>query len=356
MANGSKSSRFIGISCLIIALVAVVLAIILARGVTSIYFGAPDMDRDIVALEIAPGSSVNTIIEQLTEEELLDSVFWFKAYGRLTGKSRSLQAGLFEIYPGTNIQDLYGILVDADVAEREVTILEGWTLQEVEDMLVERGIATEGEVLLLATDSVFRSEFLFLSEIPTGLDIEGYVFPDTYRVFANASAEDVLRKTLQTFDARIASELNIGAGTLEELERRAIIDGTGYTLFEIVTIASILEREVQRPEDMKMVADLMNRRLELGMPLQMDSTVNYFTGKNDPGVSFTDRDTPSPYNTYLNPGLPIGPISNPSQDAIAAVLDPTPNPYLFFLTTPEGEVIYSRTNDEHVRAKNRYLR
>lgn len=344
MANGYKASRFVGITCLAIALVAVVLAVWLARGLTAIYFGSPDMDRDVVALEVAPGSSVNSIIGQLEEHDLLSSSFWFKAYGRLTGKSRGLQAGRFEIYPGTNIQDLYGILADANVAEREVTILEGWTLEEIEDMLVERDIAVDGELMLLANDATFRSEWPFLSEIPSGLDIEGYVFPDTYRVFANATAEDVLRKTLQTFESRI----------IDEYERE--INTSGRSLFEIVTIASILEREVQRPEDMAMVADLINRRLELGMPLQMDSTVNYFTGKNDPGVSFADRDTPSPYNTYLNPGLPIGPISNPSEDAIHATLNPSPNPYLFFLTTPEGEVIYSRTNDEHVRAKNRYLR
>ena len=321
-----------------------VLAIFLGRGAAKVYLGKPTKNAQEIVLEVLPGSSVNTIVDQLVELELLDAPFWFKVYGRLTNQATGLQAGTFAIAPGNSIVRLYRALGDADVAEREVTILEGWTIQDLEDSLVERGIAEPGEVVALANDAAFRSKWPFLSELPATLDIEGYVFPETYRVFADATGEDVLTKALNTFDARIATP------------KQAAVNATGRNLFDVVTIASIIEREVQRPEDMAMVADLINRRLEIGMPLQMDSTVNYFTGKNDPSITFTDRDRPSPYNTYLNPGLPIGPISNPSEQAIDAVLNPSPNPYLFFLTTPQGEVIYSRTNDEHVRAKNRYLR
>ncbi|PIR47653.1 hypothetical protein COV06_02455 [Candidatus Uhrbacteria bacterium CG10_big_fil_rev_8_21_14_0_10_50_16] len=338
-----KKSNFGRVVALIVVLGMLWLGVITIQGVGSIYFGTPDENATAVIIDVTPGSSVNTIIDQLVSEGLLNTPFWFKVYGRLAGKAQSLQAGNFEIYPGTNIRELYEILVDAHVAERKVTILEGWTLRDLDAMLVERGIAQEDEVMQLAKDATIRADYPFLNQIPRGLDLEGYVFPETYRVFANANAEDVLRKALDTFQERI---VDAKAGSIQKNTR---------SLFEIVTIASILEREVRRPEDMRLVADLIERRLALGMPLQMDSTVNYATGKSDPGVTFVDRDTPSPYNTYLNPGLPVGPISNPSEEAIDAVLSPTPNDYLYFLTTPEGEVVYARTHDEHLRNRVRYL-
>jgi len=338
-----KTSRAISVAGLVFVVMGFWLAVFLVQGLTATFFGAPDQDAASVTIEVIPGSSVNTIIDQLEEGRVLKNPFWFKVYGRLSGKARSLQAGLFEIQPGTSIKTLYEILVDARVSEREVTILEGWTLSDVESMLVQRGIASESEVMQLAMEPTVRAEYPFLSQIPRGLDIEGYVFPETYRVFANATAKDVLIRALNTFQTRIVE------GKSHLLQRQ------DQSLFEIVVIASILEREVQRPEDMRLVADLIYRRLELGMPLQMDSTVNYTTGKNDPGVTFADRDTPSRYNTYLNTGLPIGPISNPSEEAIDAALNPTRNEYLFFLTTSQGEVIYARTHEEHLQNRARYL-
>ncbi len=321
-----------------------IVAIVVLRGLAAIYGGSPEEGAAPVVVDIAPGASVKEVAEQLKEADLISSPMWFRFYGRATGRARRIQAGQAEVVQGTDAATIFSLLSSAGAAEKKVTIIEGWTLKDIDAMLVKEGIATEGEVMALGLDATFRSAYPFLSEIPEGLDIEGYLFPDTYRVFEDATAADVLKKALNEFEDRV---MNRRAEEIAESDR---------PLFEVVTIASILEREVRRPEDMRNVADIIERRLELGMALQMDSTVNYVTGKKTPGISLDDREIDSPYNTYKYPGLPKGPISNPGDAAINAALDPDPNPYLYFLTTADGEVVYARTNEEHAANKVKYLR
>ncbi len=325
-------------------IVLVIVVVVVLLGLAAVYGGSPEEGTAPIVIDIAPGASVKEVAAQLEEADLISSPTWFRFYGRATGRARRIQAGQVEIVPGTDAAGIFLLLSSAGVAEKEVTIIEGWTLKDIDAMLVEEEIAAEGEAVALGLDPGLRQAYPFLVEIPEGLDIEGYLFPDTYRVFADATTTEVLSKVLDEFEDRVA-------------DRRAEeIAASGRSLFEVVTIASILEREVRHPDDMKMVSDIIRRRLELGMALQMDSTVNYLTGKKTPGISLADREIDSPYNTYKYPGLPAGPICNPGEAAIDAALDPKPNPYLFFLTTPDGEVVYARTNDEHAANKAKYLR
>ena len=137
---------------------------------------------------------------------------------------------------------------------------------------------------------------------------------------------------------------------------RPIGDAATMTTHEILTLASIIEREVRQPSTMKNVADIFLKRLDIGMALQADSTVNYVIEGDSPSITLDQRDnTESPYNTYKYPGLPPGPISAPSANAIDAVLNPTANNYLYFLTTDDGEIYYAETHEEHVRNKVQYL-
>jgi UPF0755 protein len=337
-------ARTIGTCCVGSAIVIVIIAIVLGRGAASVFFTKADIDAEPIIVNVESGENVTTVSLKLQNLELLEAASWFKWYGRLTGKAKTIKAGEFTFYPGMSIISIYEVLGEGRSAEKQITIIEGWTIADIEKMLVSRGIAEQGEIQQIVNDPEFREEFEFLSEVPIGIDIEGYLYPETYRVFADATTKDIIRKSLLTFESRVYRGLE------------SDISENPRSLFEIVTIASILEREVRGMVDKQKVADLIERRLELGMPLQMDSTVNYVTGKNRPGILLVDRDVESPYNTYKYTGLPIGPISSPGIESIKAVLDPVPNPYLFFLTTPQGEVIYSRTNEEHVANKNIYLR
>ncbi|MFH0928244.1 MAG: endolytic transglycosylase MltG, partial [bacterium] len=186
-------------------------------------------------------------------------------------------------------------------------------------------------------------EFPFLTDKPAMVSLEGYLFPDTYRFAMNATAEDIVRRLLREFDRKFTMELRAEAAD----QKRSI--------FEVVVLASLLEREVQSDSDKAKVADLFLRRLDAKWALQADSTVNYATGGTSPSISLEETRFDSPYNTYLYRGLPIGPISNPGLASLRAALHPEKNEYWFFLTTPTGEVRYGRNLDEH-NANRRFLK
>ena len=168
-------------------------------------------------------------------------------------------------------------------------------------------------------------------------NLEGYLFPDTYLFYASSDAKTVVRRLLDGYAAKVAS----------------LSPSPDYTT---LILASLVEREVKDPADRAKVADIMKRRIAAGMPLQLDSTVNYATGKNSASVSSDDLNVDSLWNTYKHAGLPPTPICNPGLDSIKAAQAPTPNSYLYFLTAPDGSVIYSQTLAEHNAAKAKYLK
>ena len=183
--------------------------------------------------------------------------------------------------------------------------------------------------------------------------LEGYIFPDTYRIYADATVDEILAKILRNFKDKVGPEIVNGVRNLNP-------DGTGtreYINFDsVVIMASVLEKEARTPSDMAMVADIFWRRAKSGWALQSCATVNYITGKNDPGVTNKDRAIDSLYNTYLYPGLPIGPISNPGLDAFHAAMFPQKNNYWYFMTGKDGQMHYARTLEEHNANVARYLR
>lgn len=172
---------------------------------------------------------------------------------------------------------------------------------------------------------------------------EGYLFPETYFFIPEATEQEIIERMEVIFKRKI-----------DEIQPQ--IKASGKTLSEILTIASILEGEVQTAEDRAMVADLLERRIKIGMPLQVDTTLVYVTGKTSATLTLKDLQTDGPYNTYTNKGLPPTPISNPGLDSMLAVLNPTPNEYLFYLSDKDGITRFSKTYAEHLKLKAKYLR
>lgn len=229
------------------------------------------------------------------------------------------------------------------VQEVTITIPEGFTLKQIGQRVREAlpHITADQWSAATGVDSPFEDDpFVKRAQKPDDVDLEGYLFPDTYRFFADASAADVVEKLLREMEAEFAW------AAMTELR---------MTPHEALTLASIIEREVRSEADMRLVADLFLRRLDIGMPLQADSTVNYVTGNKTPAVSDEDRRVDSPWNTYLYPELPPGPIANPGRVALSAVFQPNPNDFWYFLTDKEGVVHYAKTNDEHNQNKALYL-
>jgi UPF0755 protein len=332
--------------------VIVVLGVVLTGGfLFDAFFVGPEADAQVVAFEVQSGDSVSEIAEDLNEAGIIESELFFKIYVKLTGNAGRLQAGTFELTPGMNFRALLAQLTDAQAQEVEVTIPEGYTIEQIGEVVMEALPSISQEDWEQAT-SVDGKRVLDAAEIlqgiPSDQGLEGYLFPDTYRFRADANATVVVETIVLTLKPRLAEH------TLT-LPRNLILEG-GLTFHEMITMASMVEREVRSPEDMKLVAGIFYTRLTIGMALQADSTVNYVTGKTDAAVSLEDSRVDSPYNTYQYLGLPPGPISNPGMNAILAVLNPTDSDALYFLTTEDGEVVYAQTFDEHIANKYQYLK
>jgi UPF0755 protein len=260
--------------------------------------------------------------------------------------------------------------------EVKITLIEGWTSQDIAAYLESKGLFSK-KSFLDAQKQFSVTDYPLVGTKPKGSSLEGFLFPDTYQVLKDTTSETVLDKLLSTFEQRFGQasknvpqtdgyyqipgfeDITIGA-------RKA----TGLTLFELVTLASIVEKETGRDvsksgssqkarldEERRTVAGIFYNRLHIGKALESDATINYVTGKDDPTPSGDDLATKSAYNTYQNPGLPPGPISNPSLSSLQAVLNPIKTDYFYFLhKQPSGEVVYSKTFEEHRQKKFEFLK
>lgn len=216
--------------------------------------------------------------------------------------------------------------------EVTITVIPGWNLRDIADYLVKVGFATStGEVYKLTGEPAVLS-------VPAGL--EGFLAPETYRVYRDASLPEVIKKLT---DQRT-----------KELDK---MSSTTFDKKELLTLASLLEKEARDSADRKLVADILKRRLAKGWALQLDSTVHYALDKT--GNLYTtdkERNINSPWNTYKYIGLPPGPICNPGLDSIDAALHPEPNDYWFFLSGTDGEMHYAKTLEEHTANRYKYLK
>jgi len=310
------------------------------------------LNLEITEFTISEGEGVNQISYNLNQQGIIRSPFVFEAYAYLKGIESDFKAGDYILPSVINVKRLTEILiVGQSVEEWTLTIPEGWTINDIALRLEAIG-NFKAEELFEATGfnqpknkiNFDISEYDFLDDHPKNISLEGYLFPDTYRYFAYATIDDVLRKMLNNFDKKLTQQM------------RDDIIAQDKTLFEIITMASIIEREVKTEQDRPIVSGIFWNRLNIDMALQADSTVNYITGKKTPSVSLEDLEIDSPYNTYKYRGLPPGPISNPGLASIMAAIYPTDTDYLYFLTDTDGNVYYAKTFEEHVKNKNQYLR
>ena len=303
-------------------------------------------------ISIPQGSGGNEISTILNEAGIIDSKWDFELYLWMIKSENKIQAGEYRLRNNMSISEVVEYLTIGRVDnEAEIVIIEGWTISDIADYLEDKGIMKKDKFIektedpeyffQIAKDFPNVMDFLELSSVQVK-NLEGYLFPDTYRVYLDSSAENIIYKMIDNLESKVTEEM------LSELKNQS------KPFYYVLTLASIVEKEVSKPEDRKKVADVFLKRLEAGMPLQADSTVNFATGKSSARSTLADTKVDNPYNTYKYKGLPPGPICNPSLDSINAVLFPDKNDYWYFLTTPGGEAVYSTSLEEHAEAKNKY--
>lgn len=309
---------------------------------------------------ITPGQGVQEIAEDLKEEKLLNSVFLFQAYVWEQDKEKNFQAGSYSLDPDMSIQEIVNKITSGDTLGNTETIktIEGWRLDRIAQHLESKELFPAEEFLEVAGYPLvnyshnndlpaprdFSDTFPFLRSKPSEYGLEGYLFPDTYEIYSDASPDDVVIKMLSNFDNKVTDEM------------MADIEKQGKTLHEIVTMASLLEKEVQTEEDMKIVSGVFWKKIGEDDALRSCASLAYILGEDKARYSTEDTKIESPFNTYQNAGLPPAPVGNPGLQAIKAAIYPTETDYNYFLS-PVGsdETIFSRTWEEHLRNKDRYL-
>lgn len=296
---------------------------------------------------IVRGQSAQVIGKNLEDAGLVKSGLAFKFYVQLTGKAREIQAGEYRLSPNSSLAQLV-LTLTRGPQELWVTFPEGFRREE----MAARTIETLG--LERTEADTFWFEFLQESS-----GEEGFLFPDTYLFARDVKASTVAEKLRATFNARVTEQVVQDAQT------------AGLSMDEVVTLASIVERETLTSEERPIVAGILIKRWQRGWPLQADATLQYLIGSErcevrgwnsvkdcdwwEPPTS-ADKRRESPYNTYVVPGLPPGPIANPGLESIKAVVYPEDSPYWFYLHDSEGKIHYAETIEGHEENINRYLR
>lgn len=349
-------SKFVKwLAAIIIALV-FISAIIAGYFLNEFFLKRPGSAAKTIPFTIEKGDSVKKISAGLKEGGVINNIFVFESYVWLTGMQGLFQPGEYNLPAGGNTASLVAKMTSIAAKEKTFTVIEGWTLKETAEYLENKElIKTDKELYYLtgAPGIDYRKQkvdfkggwdYDFLSDKPSYVSLEGYIYPDTYRILAEAGAGGLIEKALDNFDKKLTLVL------------RAEIKRQGKTIFEVLTLASIVEKEVSGYENRRMVADIFLKRLKAGMALESDATINYITGKGMTRPLYGDLQIKSPYNTYKNAGLPLGPICNPSIEAIMAVIYPAANPYYYFLTDENGRVYYGKTYAEHLKNKAKYLK
>lgn len=290
------------------------------------------------------GEGLEKIATDLRGQNLISNAFIFELYMKGAGLSGKIQAGEYEIPGNLNMKDLAEEITLGKIVTNKITIPEGWSNDQIGDYLASHTTITKAGFLVAAGYEPSRDKYGFLSGLTAGNSLQGFLFPDTYQLPLHPTADGVIEKMLANFNKKYTAEL------------KASESSVGLSTEEVVTLASIVEREVPKTADRKIVAGIFENRLANGMPLQSDITVLYAEGRNKGEVTTMDTNYDSPYNTYLHVGLPPTPIDNPSIQSIEAVLAPTKTNYLYFLAAPDGTVYYATTVDQHNANKAKYLK
>ena len=293
-----------------------------------------------IYITVKPGMSASEVGDMLLARGVIDSKLRFWWMARVKGYAKDFRAGTYLMSSGMDEEAALKKIVSGEVVLIKFTIPEGFTVRDIANRLAEEGIVDKKEFLKKA------KKFTPFPYMKKGGDIryaaEGYLFPDTYEIHENPTVDNILEVMSSDFDQRLTEEM------------RARAKEMNLSIHDLVTLASLVEKEARYDADRPIIAQVFLKRLKIGMPLQTDASLQYLMDVPKEDVSISDTKIDSPYNTYQNAGLPPGPIANPGMAAIEAVLHPADTDYLYFVADRDGHNHYASTYDEHMALVNEY--
>ncbi len=316
------------------------LALLAALGLAAWIWVAQPCDRSAsasqVLVEIPQGSSVSDIAEILRNERLVRGRGAFVVAALLSGTYGKFQAGWYELSQASSPVEIAHKIARGEVAQIKVTIPEGANLRQIACTLEEAKVCGADEFIAAAVPATVTNRVTTFT-IPAET-LEGYLFPDTYFFALGSPAERVVAAMVDRLEDVFLDFVSVGPPAMLG------------SLDAVVTLASLVEGEAKWDDERALIAGVLANRLKTGMRLQCDATVQYALGEHKPRLTYEDLKVESPYNTYLRPGLPPGPICSPGLASLKAALHPEPTDYLYYVAKPDGHHIFSRTYEEHKAA------
>lgn len=298
---------------------------------------APSEPGPPVRVTVPAGASFRQVTDTLVAHDLIGSRLWFTVLARLRRTDRSIQAGMYDVPPGVTAWQLLTALGKGRVAMVRFTAPEGLTLEDLADLAQEKLGIPRDSIIAAAKDRTRVSQIG-----PDAPSLEGYLLPETYSLPIPVTGSALVQAMIDEFQRRWNPAW----------DRR--LDSLKLTRTQVLALASIVEGEARHDDERPTIAAVYSNRLRLGMALQADPTVQYAiqlaTGERKKRLYFKDYEFPSAYNTYLNPGLPPGPVNSPGIKSIEAALYPADVPWLYFVAGPDGHHVFSKTLVEHNRA------
>lgn len=331
----SKRRKKHGTSVFITAVIAI--AVSIYAGLTMSEVNGIKLSES-VSITVASGDGSAAVAERLKQNGIINHPYIFRLKSRLGGYDGSFLPGNAVIENGMSYDDILKLMVSGERTAHKVTIPEGYTIKQIKEKLTDEGLVTASDFENALNPDDY--DYKFLKDIPARENrLEGYLYPSTYYIDEGMSAHDIVDMMLKEFDAEFKDEYYDRAAALN------------LTVDEAITMASIVQRETGDPNERAKVAGVFYNRLRSGMNFQSCATVQYILDEPKSVLSVEDTRIESPYNTYINPGFPIGPICNPEQACIEAALYPADTDAYYFVLGKNGEHIFSKTYEEHMEAQ-----
>lgn len=332
-------------------LIAVVIVIVAGGMMLMNYYSSSleaidSSSKDEIEIVIPDGSTTNKIAEILMNNGLIKDIRVFKYYAKDQNIDVKFKAGTFILSKSMNMEEICMTLISSSAAvsnTEDFRLSPGIIVETAASQLAEQLDLDEKILLSLIDDaSQFRDDFEFLKDNPDIEFLQGYLLPNTYNIYKGLSEKEVIEFLLGQFDNWYLSV-------------KPISEHTNLSLNDMITLASIIEKEAGNIDEKPLVSSVFYNRLNMDMALQSCATVNYIRGDWKDHLSTEDISVEDPYNTYINKGLPPTPINSPSMSSIEAALEPADTDYLYFLAKGDGSSYFSKTYEEHLRAKAKYI-
>ena len=289
-----------------------------------------------IIITVEPGMTNADIATLLQNKKMINSPVFFRLQSKFARMERSLQAGEYEIVSGMSNWEIIGLFSKGQVRHKTLTIPEGYTIEQIAKKIEESGLGSAEEFKKAAKDYAPYS-YMETSNNNVIFKAEGFAYPSTYYLSPGSAEKEILAIMVKEFDTQLT----------EDIRQKA--KDKNMSIRDLVNLASLVEKEAVFPEERPVIAGVFLKRLQIQMPLQSDTTIQYILGVQKKEISIADTKIDSPYNTYLYAELPPGPIASPSISTINAVLDPKQTNYLYFVADLEGHHHFTETYQDHLK-------